>query len=85
MKWIVLDGGWNPGSPEAIKLYKHLVKEAHDNGIKVMVWGWAHNDCNENTIIQKLDRWKELGIDGLKIDYFDDAALIEEHTLKYKK
>lgn len=74
LKWIVLDGGWNPGSPEAIKLYKHLVKEAHDNGIKVMVWGWAHNDCNENTIIQKLDRWKELGIDGLKIDYFDGQS-----------
>lgn len=74
LKWIILDGGWNPGNPESIKLYKHLVQTAHDNGIKVMVWGWAHNDCNENTIVQKLDRWQELGIDGLKIDYFDGQS-----------
>ena len=71
LKWIILDGGWNPGNPESIKLFKKLVKIAHENDIKVMVWGWAHNPSEEEALIEKLDWWKEIGIDGLKIDYFD--------------
>ena len=57
-----------------LKFFKNLVKTAHDNGIKVMVWGWAHKVGNENAIIEQLDSWKELGIDGLKLDYFDGQS-----------
>lgn len=74
LKWIILDGGWQPGSPENIKKFKHLVNLAHENGIKVMVWGWGHKDGNENTIIETLDKWQAMGIDGLKLDYFDGQS-----------
>ncbi|MBQ7879094.1 MAG: glycoside hydrolase family 97 N-terminal domain-containing protein [Clostridia bacterium] len=72
LKWIILDGGWNPGNPDAISLFKELVATAHENGVKVMVWGWAHKDmADEATMLATLDRWAGMGIDGLKIDYFD--------------
>ena len=71
LNWIILDGGWQPSVPESIKKFKHLIDLAHENGIKVMVWGWGHTHGNENKIIQTLDLWQEMGIDGLKLDYFD--------------
>ena len=72
LKWIILDGGWTPSSPEAIKLYKKLVKTAHENNIKVMVWAWAHTNAGTlETLVEQLDKWKSIGIDGLKMDYFD--------------
>ena len=71
LKWIILDGGWQPSAPENIKKFKHLVELAHANGIKVMVWGWGHTHGNENKIIETLDKWQEMGVDGLKMDYFD--------------
>lgn len=71
-KWIILDGGWTPQDPEDILGFQELVADAHANGIKVMVWGWAHTHMGEyDNMVQKLDLWKSRGIDGVKIDYFD--------------
>lgn len=72
LKWIILDGGWGPGNPDAISLFKELITTAHANDIKVMVWGWAHEHMGDEAVmIETLDRWQSYGIDGLKIDYFD--------------
>ena len=71
-KWIILDGGWTPQDPDDILGFQELVADAHANGIKVMVWGWAHIHMGEyDNMIKMLDLWKSRGIDGVKIDYFD--------------
>ena len=72
LNWIILDGGWGPGNPDSITMFKKLIKQAHENNIKVMVWGWAHDHMgDEKTMLETLDKWTAMGIDGLKIDYFD--------------
>lgn len=72
LEWITLDAGWNDFNPDTIYLFKKLVKRAHENNVKVMVWGWAHKEMgDEATMIETLNFWDEIGVDGLKIDYFD--------------
>ena len=67
--WIVLDAGWN------IQLnddFKDFMSYAKSKNVKVMVWAniFTYFTTRESTQII-LDQWEDLGIEGVKIDFFD--------------
>lgn len=69
-KWTILDGGWQGGKSDA--QIKELTKYAHDRNVKVAAWGHAFNDFgNEYNMRVKIKKWKSLGIDGIKVDFWD--------------
>ena len=71
-KYVLLDGGWNSGTSDA-KL-QSFTKEAADMGVKVIVWCDALSDFgngNVEILKSKLTRWANLGVAGIKIDFFD--------------
>lgn len=68
-KYTILDGGWNSN----FKL-QEFCELAHSKGIKVIVWCNAFPEFangNYASLKSKLTYWKSLGIDGIKIDFFD--------------
>lgn len=71
-KWILLDGGWESNLDEA--KFKAFSDYAAQNGVKIIVW------CDSLTSFGKgdkeiletvLDRYADLGISGIKPDFFD--------------
>lgn len=71
-KYTLLDGGWNDNFD--VKKFNDFMTYADSKGIKVVVWCNALNDFgngNRALLESKLDYWSSLGIDGIKIDFFD--------------
>lgn len=69
--WHILDGGWVPGIGDQND-FREMVDHAKAKGIKLMAWGHALNDFGTLPLMRTtLDRWKSMGIDGIKIDFFD--------------
>lgn len=74
-KYVLLDGGWNQDQTQATEFMKY----AHDKGIGVFVWCDALNSFsngNADVLKTKLDKWKALGVDGIKIDFFDGQEAV---------
>ena len=72
---MLLDGGWNQDQTAATEFMKY----AHDKGIGVFVWCDALNSFsngNADVLKTKLDKWKALGVDGIKIDFFDGQEAV---------
>ena len=77
-KYMILDGGWN-GASDYQNLTKKLTERAHANGIKVL--GWVNAlDFNKGTSVAALKSllksWNSMGIDGIKIDFFDGQTVV---------
>jgi hypothetical protein len=73
-KYTILDGGWNNN----FKI-EEFCELAHSKGIKVIVWCNAFPDFangNYAFLKSKLSYWKSLGVDGIKIDFFDGQNAI---------
>lgn len=68
--WSILDGGWNAGKSD--NEIRNLVTYAKNKGVKLMAWGDAFNDFGSAASIKvRLKNWKSLGIDGVKVDFWD--------------
>lgn len=86
-KWIVLDADWyfdesykqsmidqNRKAPCEFSeaRFKQFSARAHSKGIKVFVWAHVFQSFYpENKMTKTLDEYKALGIDGVKIDFWD--------------
>lgn len=71
-KYIILDGGWVPSTMSEISGFQEMMAYADQFDIKVIGWGHAMNDFGTYAqLTSTLDRWKNWGIDGIKIDFFD--------------
>lgn len=78
-KYSILDGGWNTGLD--IEKCKALTAYAHEKGVKVIAWCDALRDFangNKDLLVATLEQWKEMGIDGIKIDFFDGQNTTRE-------
>lgn len=70
--YVLLDGGWNAGTSDTT--LSNFVAEANEAGVKVLVWCNALSDFgngNVEILKSKLTRWANLGVAGIKIDFFD--------------
>ena len=66
--YLVLDGGWM----DDLNNFEQFAKEAHAAGIKLIGWcNSLNNFSNETMLKYTLKRWNSLGLDGLKIDFWD--------------
>ena len=71
-KYILLDGGWNADLDKS--LFAQFVDYAHAHGIKIIVWEDSINSfgkCNVDALTARLDELVEMGISGIKPDFFD--------------
>lgn len=68
--WTIIDGGWRGSNTDS--QIRELTGYAKSKNVKVAAWGHAFNDFgNEFQIRAKLSQWKQLGIDGVKVDFWD--------------
>ena len=70
--YYLIDAEWDFYFDEA--KWFELVEYAHDRNVKIMVWMHIFLDSgngNEDTIAERFAEWRRLGIEGLKIDFFD--------------
>lgn len=73
--WLVLDAGWDTGSyTEA--LFTDFVRYANSKGVHIMVWADSYSSFYTRTQTEaKLAQWASLGIEGVKIDFFDGQGV----------
>lgn len=72
--YIILDAGWQNASDSDLE---QLIAYATERDVKVIVWCNALPDFgngNVTLLTNKLDAWKEMGIAGIKIDFFDGQS-----------
>lgn len=85
-RWVLIDGGWQAGRSDAE--IKDLTKYAHDRNIKVAAWGDAFNEFGtEYQMRTRMRKWKSLGIDGLKVDFWDgqNANIVPDGQMEDKQ
>ncbi len=75
-----LDDGWD--SNRADYSLADIVNYANEKGIKLIVW--THNNRfhnNRQDIYNKLKEWKDLGVAGVKVDFWDgdDQATMQKY------
>jgi len=78
-KYIILDEGWQPGAPAGSgKAYEGyytwfpaLIKYAESKGVGILVWV-KYIDLNTEERLDILNEWAEMGIKGIKADFFDN-------------
>lgn len=72
-KYCILDGGWKDGLNKTN--FKKFTQDAHEKGIKIMVWANGLEDLGHDvaTLRSTLKNWKDLGIDGIKLDFLDGS------------
>lgn len=69
--WTTLDGGWDTALSDTTNI-KEFVKYANSKGVKVMVWCHALNQFDTKAKrISNLNLYQDIGIEGIKIDFFD--------------
>ena len=74
-KYLILDGGWKDGLNETN--FKNFTARAHEKGVKIIVWCNGLEDFgggDKNVLVNTLKKWKSLGVDGIKPDFFDGCA-----------
>lgn len=70
-KWIVLDAGWDEGVFDAVA-FKEFTSYCKSKGVHVMVWTDSFKSFHSRVVAQgRLAQWAELGIEGVKIDFYD--------------
>lgn len=99
-KYTILDGGWNSGSTFNTDGLTRFCEYAAEKGVKVVVWCDALVDFGngvKSLLCSKLDQWKNCGVAGIKIDFFDgqnanapkfqgeDAAMIKWYETIYQE
>ena len=70
--YYLLDAGWDDNLDP--KVWNDFISYAHNNNVKIMVWAGSllnTGNGNKEVIAEKFKKWHEMGIDGLKIDFFD--------------
>lgn len=68
--WTIIDGGWQGGN--TTQDIRDLTSYAASKGVKVAAWAHIYNDFPSRAQMKtKLRQWKSLGIDGVKVDFFD--------------
>lgn len=72
-KYTLWDATWENMGDEDTQ--KGLVEEAHNSGVKVLVWADAMKEfANKDKMIETLDWYKRIGVDGIKVDFWDGQA-----------
>lgn len=72
-KYIVLDAGWRLESM-SLDNFKAFAPKAHAKGIKIIGWYQGLASLTRESLRARLTKWKELGLDGVKLDFFDGMA-----------
>ena len=71
-KYVLLDAGWNINLNQ--EQFKKFVAYAAERDVRILVWCNALTDFangNADVLRGKLKQWADLGIAGIKIDFFD--------------
>ena len=71
-EYTLVDGGWSR------KWIESMVEYAHSKGIRVLLWQTAtlsdSKEFSNENMEATLAEWKKWGIDGIKIDFWEDDA-----------
>ncbi len=78
-KYIILDEGWQPGAPAGsgkayegyYQWFPALIQYAANKGVGILVWV-KYIDLNTTERLDILNEWAEMGIKGIKADFFDN-------------
>lgn len=69
--WLVLDAGWDQGQYTEDK-FTEFVRYANAKNVHIMVWADSYSSFYTRAQTSaKLAKWQSLGIEGVKIDFFD--------------
>ena len=92
-KYLILDEGWQPNSSKPGKVYdgyfsyfEDLIAYAESKGVGFIAWVKYYDlDTPEERAI--LDEWADMGIKGIKADFFDseDPATLAGYKAIYEK
>lgn len=85
-RWVLIDGGWQASRSDSE--IRALTQYAHQKNIKVAAWGDAFNEFGtEYQMRTKMKKWKSLGIDGLKVDFWDgqNANIVPDGQMEDKQ
>ena len=92
-KYLILDEGWQPNSTKPGKVYdgyfdyfEDLIAYAESKGVGFIAWV-KYYDLDTPEEREILDEWAEMGIKGIKADFFDseDTATLEGYRAIYEK
>ncbi len=92
-KYIILDEGWQPRSTSSGKAYDGyyswfpaLIEYAKNKGVGILVWV-KYIDLNTTERLDVLNEWAEMGIKGIKADFFDneDQATMDQMKAIYER
>lgn len=80
-EYLLLDEGWQPSGSSIGKVYAgyydwfdEVLEHAKEKGIGLLVWA-NHNDLKDDEYREQLfAEWEELGIAGVKPDFFDSSS-----------
>ena len=78
-KYFIMDEGWQPRSQQGdgTRYYGEydwiddVVEYANEKGVGLIAWVHVDDLNTPEKRAQRLDRWAELGIKGIKVDFFD--------------
>lgn len=89
--YLLLDDGWQPGNwVDGHRAFypwtEELIDYAEEKGVGLLVWA-NHNDVNTEEELKALELWAEMGIKGIKVDFFESQAqsMIKEYDALQKK
>lgn len=81
-KYLILDEGWQPAARTSSKAYDgyfdyfpELIKYAESKGVGFLVWV-KHVDLDTDKEREVLREWAQMGIKGIKADFFDTEAQV---------
>ena len=75
--YYLIDAEWDYYFDE--NAWTEFVNYAHSVNVKIMVWMHIYLDAgngNSDAIAERFKEWRRLGIDGLKIDFFDGQGSV---------
>ena len=78
-KYFIMDEGWQPRSNQGdgtryfgeYGWIEDVIKYANEKGVGLIAWVHVDDLNTAEKRAQRLDRWAELGIKGIKVDFFD--------------
>lgn len=79
-KYFILDEGWQPNAiatgrySGVFKYFPELVKYAASKGIGFFAWVYMTDFDRPDIRTSRIDEWADLGIKGIKVDFFDREA-----------
>lgn len=76
--YMLIDGGW-PGHVDIPEMVRYAAKQ------NVRIWIWEHSGemADPKTAEEKMKRWADWGVVGIKIDFFesDTQRMIKRHNM----